>query len=312
MKISLYTTLSLKSIMARGYQIDDVRKKLGKILHNSKTGLSGVEISEQIGINRITMTKYLNIFAAEGSISQKNIGNVTLWFVKQELEPYDFPDDYFKITPKFFDYVIDSDENQAYSLIKNCIRSGAKVDKLIIEVILPAIENIQKLYAGGKIGNSEKNLSSNIILKSLEILYHHTTELNPSKNSIVISADPENELLSNAASTFLHNIGWQVFYLGNMSSAINILFDLDLQKLLRKVWKQKSGIMIIMVFSNTEEGLNFFADAVNSLKEKLGKNLRLVLCGRIGKKTKIESDFISERLDDVLQWSETIFESSEK
>jgi hypothetical protein len=68
--------------------------------------------------------------------------------------------------------------------------------------------------------------------------------------------------------------------------------------------------MIIMVFSNTEEGLNFFADSVNSIKEKLGKRIRLALCGKIGKKTKIDSDLLSEKFEDVIQWSETIYGSS--
>ena len=64
MKISLYTIPSLKSNMARGYQTEEVRQKLVDVLRDSKTGLSGVEISSKLGINRITMTKYLNIFCS--------------------------------------------------------------------------------------------------------------------------------------------------------------------------------------------------------------------------------------------------------
>ena len=91
-----------------------------------------------------------------------------------------------------------------------------------------------------------------------------------------------------------------------MSSAINVLFDLDLQKLIGKIWKQKSGILVILIFSKTEEGLNFFAESVNSVKEKLGKKIRLVLCGKLGKKSKINADLLSEKFEDVLQWSETV------
>jgi hypothetical protein len=126
----------------------------------------------------------------------------------------------------------------------------------------------------------------------------------------VISADAQSNLLSEAASAYLHSDGWKVFHLGDMSSAINVLFDLDLQKLMGKIWKQKSDTMIILVFSNTEEGLNFFAESINSIKEKLGKRIRLALCGKVGKKTKINSDLLSEKFEDVLQWSETVSESS--
>ena len=52
---------------------------------------------EKIGINRITMSKYLKVFAAEGLLRQKNIGNVTLWFLEPGQESFNFPDDYFKV-----------------------------------------------------------------------------------------------------------------------------------------------------------------------------------------------------------------------
>ncbi len=52
--------------MARGYQTEEIKQKLVDVLNDTKTGMSGVEISEKLGVNRITMTKYLNIFAAEG------------------------------------------------------------------------------------------------------------------------------------------------------------------------------------------------------------------------------------------------------
>ena len=86
--------------MTRGYQIEDVKEKLLEVLHNSKTGVSGLEISERLNINRVTMTKYLKVFAAEGLLKQKNIGNVNLWFIEDGTEKYNFPDDYFKIKTK--------------------------------------------------------------------------------------------------------------------------------------------------------------------------------------------------------------------
>jgi len=46
---------------------------------------------------------------------------------------------------------------------------------------------------------------------------------------------------------------------------IDVLFDLDFQKLVSKIWKQKSGILIVLVFSNTIERLNFFADSINPI-----------------------------------------------
>lgn len=296
--------------MGKGYESSEIRQKLIDLLEDSKSGMSGVEISKKLGVNRTTMTKYLKVFAAEGFLRQNNIGNITLWFLESGQEAYSFPDDYFKVAPQYLDKLIKGQEAQIYSLIKNCINSGATIPKLVTEVIIPSVESIQKLYDDGKIGNTEQKLLQNIISKSLHIFNQISIDSNPKNNIIVISADAHSNLLSEAASASLHSDGWRVFHLGDMSSAINVLFDLDLQKLMGKIWKQKSGIMIILVFSNTEEGLHFFAESVNSIKEKLGKRIRLALCGKVGKKTKIQSDLISEKFEDVLQWSKTVSESS--
>jgi hypothetical protein len=91
-----------------------------------------------------------------------------------------------------------------------------------------------------------------------------------------------------------------------MSSAINVLFDLDFQKLIGKIWKQKPGILLVVIFSQTSEGLTFFADSIKPNKEKSNKRVKLVLCGNISKKSKITSDLVSSEISDILQWSKTI------
>jgi DNA-binding IclR family transcriptional regulator len=75
--------------MGRGYQVAKIRQKLIDVFETSKTGMSGVEISEKLGVNRITMTKYLKVFAAEGFLRQKNIGNTTLWFLEPGQEVFE-------------------------------------------------------------------------------------------------------------------------------------------------------------------------------------------------------------------------------
>ena len=295
--------------MGRGYSTEEIRKKLILTLADSKTGMSGVEISEKMNVNRITMGKYLKVFAVEGLLRQKNIGNVTLWFLEPGQEFYNFPDDYFKITPKYLDYLVKGSEDQVYSLIRNCLHSGATVNRLILEAILPAINSVKNLYDDGKIGTSEQNLLRTTISKSLQIFNQLLVDLDPKKNVVVISADTQSLLFSEAASAAYHSDGWKVSHLGDMSSVINVLFDLDFQKLIGKVWKQKPGILIVVVFSQTDEGLNFFADSINPIKEKSGKNMRLALCGNISKKTKINSDLFSEKFEDILQWSHTISEN---
>ncbi|MFQ5573145.1 MAG: ArsR family transcriptional regulator [Nitrosopumilaceae archaeon] len=298
--------------MARGYQTDEIKQKLVDVLRDAKTGLSGVEIAEKVGVNRITMTKYLNVFAAEGLIREKKIGNVNLWYIEEGAEQFQFPDDYFKVKEKFIELLTEGSEHQVYNLIRNCIHSEATVQKIMTEIITPTIESIQQLYKDGKIGNSEDKQLSKIVSNSIQMLNLITAEEDPKKNVIVLAADAKSTVLSDATAAAFHSDGWKVSSLGDMSSAIDVLFDLDLQKFLGKVWKQKTGIMIVVVFSDTEEGLNFFSGAVNSVKETVGKKLFLVLCGNVGKKTEIKADLISKNPTDIIQWCQTKFESSEK
>ena len=310
MKISLYTIGKSRGNMGHGYEIEELKQRLIEILSDSKMGISGSEISKILNVSRITMTKYLKILAAEGFLRERIIGNTTLWFLELGQESFIFPDDYFKVTPQYLDYLVKGSERQVYSLIKNCIRSKGSVPKLVGEVILPAINHIQTLYDDGKIGNSELKLLENIISNSLQIFNQIPKVSNSKKNIIVLSGDSESNLLSKAASASLYSNEWMVFELGDMSSAINVLFDLDFQKLVSKIWKQKSGILIVVVFSTSRERLNFFADSINSIKEKIGKRMKLVLCGKIENKPKLNCDLYTEKFEDVIQWSETVYENS--
>ena len=216
--------------MAKGYSVKEIKEKLIELLKDSKTGMSGSEIAEKLGINRITITKYLSIFSAEGMIRQKHIGNITLWFIEKEIEQFQFPDDYFKIASKYLDYLTSNSENKIYNLIKNCIYSNAQVSKLVSEVIIPSIESVQELYNQGKIGQSEERFQHNIISNSIQILYQIPSELEPQKNCIILAADPKSQLIGEAASASYRSQGWNVSVLGDMSSTIDVLFDLELQK----------------------------------------------------------------------------------
>jgi len=292
--------------MAKGYRVEEIREKLISVLKDSDSGISGIEISKKINVSRITMTKYLKVFAAEGLLRQKNIGNVTLWFLEPGQESFDFPDDYFKITSRYLELLVKGNEEEIYSLIRNCLNSGALINRIIIEVIYPAIDHIRELFDSGKIGSDEQNLLRNIISNSLSIFNQVPVVLDSKKNVVVIAADPESILISESASTSYHSDGWNVSHLGDMSYAIDVLFDLDFQKLVRKIWKKKSGILLVVIFSQTSEGLSFFADSINPNKTKSDKQIKLALCGKISKKTKINSDLLSDNIGDVLQWSNTI------
>ena len=294
--------------MGRGYSAEEIRQKLISTLEDSESGMSGVEISDKVGVNRITMAKYLKIFAAEGLLRQKNIGNITLWFLEPGQEAYNFPDDYFKIASQYLDFLVKGSEEQVFSLIRNCLHSGATVNRLVLEIVLPAIKSVNQLFEDGKIGTAERNLLRTTISKSLQIFSQMQIISEQKKNVVLIAADSGSNLISEAAAAAYHSEGWRVSNLGDMSSAIDVLFDLDFQKLIGKVWKQKPGVLIVVVFSESDEGLSFFTDSINPAREKSGKRMKLALCGRVSKKSK-RYDLASEKIEDILQWSQSTFEN---
>lgn len=296
--------------MTRGYQLEEIQKKLIDVLSDSKTGLSGVEISEKLGVNRATMAKYLNVFAAEGLIKQKNAGNINLWFIESGTEKLHFPDDYFHVKEKLLEHITSGTQNQVYNLIRNCQHSGATVSKIISEVIIPAIDSIEDLYLKAKIGKSESKLFNGIISNAIQILGLIPHESNSKKNIIVLSADSQSMLYAHATSCAFGSLGWQVWALGDMSDAIDVMYDLDLQKFLTRIWKQKQGIMIVAIISATEDGMKFFSESVNSVKPKFGKNMHLVIYSKSIKKPNIKAEFIADDFEKTIQWAESMSESA--
>ena len=303
---TLYIIGIVCCMMGKGYSIEDIRSRLIPILE-SEPGMSGVAISEKIGISRITMTKYLKILSAQGLVYSKNMGNIVLWFLESGQESFKFPDDYFKVAKLYQEYLIAADESQLVGLIYNCLNSGAISSRLVTEMILPGVDTINDLFDSGKIGAAEQSLLYGLTNRSLYVVYdYQRVTIDPTKNVSIIAADPESVILSTAAATIYHTRGWRVFDLGDMSFMINPLFDLDFQKLIRKIWKRRSGVMIVVVFSSSSEGLSFFKDSIKPVKIKSGSRLKIVMCGP---STKIKSDLVTEKLDDVIQWSNTVHDN---
>jgi hypothetical protein len=295
--------------VAREYSADKIREKLIDVLRPTKTGLTGIEIAKKLQINRVTISKYLKIFAGEGLIKQKNMGSVNLWFIEEGVDKLSFPADFFQVQKKYLEYVMSGSTREAHTLLRTALYSGATPTKMVGEVIIPAIEAVESSYNDGKMGRSEKNSLDEIISTSISMIGLLDEEVNMKKNIVILATDYHDALLAQAASAALRTEKWRVSLLGDMSSAIDVMFDIDLQRFLNKVWPKREGIMIIIIFSSKEGEIKFFSRAVDTSTEKFGKNLRLALCTKIVKKAKTGVDFVSDDVEILLQWCQTVFES---
>jgi predicted transcriptional regulator len=93
----------------------------------SKTEASGSEIASKLGINRLTITKYLNVVHALGLIDFKTIGRAKIWFLKEKnnsesdkskskdsIEQYK---DSLEIQKKIIDYLKNNPYGQSWEVI---------------------------------------------------------------------------------------------------------------------------------------------------------------------------------------------------
>ncbi len=59
--------------MHYGYSFEEVKQKVFSALSENYAGLSGIELASKTKINRMTLTKYLNVMLAQGLIRKKKL-----------------------------------------------------------------------------------------------------------------------------------------------------------------------------------------------------------------------------------------------
>jgi predicted transcriptional regulator len=59
--------------MHYGYNFEEVKQKVFSALSQNYAGLSGIELASKTKINRMTLTKYLNLMLAQGLIRKKKL-----------------------------------------------------------------------------------------------------------------------------------------------------------------------------------------------------------------------------------------------
>ena len=59
--------------MHYGYDFEEVKQKVISTLSQNYAGLSGVELSTNTKINRMTLTKYLNLMLTHGLVRKKKL-----------------------------------------------------------------------------------------------------------------------------------------------------------------------------------------------------------------------------------------------
>lgn len=293
--------------MGRGYDTDEVRHKLIRVLGKSQSGMSGVELASKMGMSRITLSRYLTSFEQHGVVYGKKMGNVTVWHIKKGFDDYSFPQDYFRVTSTYLDTVVSGDAQGAVALLENCVYSGAKPVRLILDTVLPAYESIGRMYETQKIGSLERMSLQDTLDRSMYTL-GRASNVSATKNCILMSTESNADIFCRAAAASLRSENWHVHNLGDIAGSVDVFFDLELQKLLGRVWRGTSGIMILVAFGGNLDALRFLASAVNTIRKKIPKNIQLAFCGETGGKL-LGSDMATQNVSELIQWCDTVHQN---
>ncbi len=157
--------------MYRRYSLDEIKHKVIDVLYNAGgTGLSGMELADRTGINRVTMTKYLDVMHAMGLLEKKKIGNVNVWFVEIGIGDLEFPINYIQVQQKMINSILAGDEDQAHRILLNVLNSNIDQVRVMTDVMLPAINTIGELYNRGKLNKTERTFLLSLMMELIDVI----------------------------------------------------------------------------------------------------------------------------------------------
>jgi hypothetical protein len=295
----------------RRYTIDEIKNKVVEILRNHEEGMSSIELADAIHVNRMTITKYLNILSAIGLIKRKKIGSINIWTIESGVEDIEFPLDYLHLQQRFITSLVGYNKRELSKILLNIIYSDTEVLKILKEIIIPSSNTIKGLYDRGRLGKTELIYLYNLLfdLVILIEIYHKNTEYNKNIHNIFIAGNQDQILNSKILSVASEVSNCDTIYIGNIEQHIDPFFDIDLQRYITKFWLHKKGTKVIFLCCSEESSLRFLFTAVDYIKRKMTENIKIVLFVNseiLDLAKDLKFDFITSDLNSLIIWLEEL------
>ena len=132
--------------MYRRYTLDEIKRKIIDVLQNTETQVCPqCELADRIRINRMTITKYLDIMHAMGLLKKKKIGNVNIWFVQIGVGDIEFPINYIQVQQNLISTILAGNEDHARRILLSVMNSNVDQVRVMTDVIVPAVNTIAEL-----------------------------------------------------------------------------------------------------------------------------------------------------------------------
>lgn len=261
------------------YSIDEIKRKIIRLLESNNTGLTGNEISKRAGINRVTMTKYLDILDTMGLIKKKMIGNVNIWVLENGVESLTLPIDYLEIQQILMNLILTNKRVETTNFINNILHSDIKYEKLVLDILIPISNTIGDLYNRGRIGKTEKIVLMTHLIDITNFVgsFFKNNKLNQEIFVIIISDNLDNVIEAKILSTLFQVYGGETIIIDHVTEYIDPFFDIDFQKYMRKTLNKKDLQCIFYIFSDKESILRFFSLTCNNLNLDNNKRIQIII-----------------------------------
>ena len=295
--------------MYRRYTLDEIKRKIIDVLQSAGgTGLSGVEVADKIGINRMTVTKYLDVMYAMGLLKKKKIGNVNIWFAQIGVADIEFPINYIQVQQKLISSILAGNEDHARRILLSVMNSSVDQVRVLADVILPAVNTIGELYSRGRLNKTERVFLLNLIMELIDLIKFNVRPAEQKAHAQVVcvaGSDDRIHIAKSAAVAFLAR-GWDSSYIGDVGDQIDPFFDIDFQRYLLRTWGSKHGLMLVCIFSSGEGSLRFLSSTAKQLKAKIKGELRVgsLTTQELQPVAQESSDYVAKDLLALVEWAE--------
>ena len=298
--------------MYRRYTLDEIKRRIIDVLQNAGgTGLSGVELADRIGINRMTITKYLDVMHAMGLLKKKKIGNVNIWFVQIGVGDFEFPINYVQVQQKLISSILAGDEDIARRILLSVMNSNVDQVKVMTDVIVPAVNTISELYSRGKLNKTERTFLSSLMMELIDLIKFNVRPGEQKSNAhvICVAGSEDRSHMAKSAAVALLARGWDSSYIGDVGEQIDPFFDIDFQRYLLRLWSNKHGLMLVCIFSSGEGSLRFLSSTAKQMKGRVRGELRIttVTTPQLQPVAEESSDYVAEDLLALVEWAEREF-----
>lgn len=295
--------------MYRRYTLDEVKHKIMSLLQGNSAGLSGVELAEKTGINRMTMSKYLNVLLTLGLVRRKKAGPVNIWYLNSGITDLEFPINYLEIQQNYMTATFQNDPDKSHGVILSALNSTPDKIKVLSEVIIPTYNTLNELYDRGRLGETERTSILTTLAETIELIKFNSHVESTMQNAHVlfVAGSEDRIVLAKSGALELKMLGWNSSYIGNVERLIDPFFDIDFQRYIIKSWNEKRGLMILCIFSSQESSLRFLSLAASSLKSKLKGELYTVIftTSELAKRHEdIGADAAFNNIQSLVEWCE--------